>query len=102
METQNKKIVIMKPVVSEKTLNSYRNMRVATFIVPTNMTKKDIVYNFEKLFGVKPVSIKTSIIKKSKNRRDRKTYRTITRRIEEKKAFIGIGDAKIEIFENIN
>lgn len=97
-----KKQVIVKPVISEKSLGFYKNFKVCTFEVEKFSTKRDIMYSFEEMFGIKPVSIRTVVSRTQINSRDNRTYRINTNRKEYKKAYIGIGDNKLDIFENIN
>lgn len=96
-----KKQVIMKPVVSEKSLNMYANLKVCTFEVAKDSTKKQIQYDFEAMFGIKPVSVTVVTKRDLINTRHKKTYQVKTRRNFAKKAYISIGENKLDIFENI-
>lgn len=101
MKSTNKKQVILKPVVSEKSLNMYKNLRKATFIVEKAASKKDIAFNFEQMFGIKPVGITVVSQRIERKTRNRKTYQLTTKRGMSKKAYINIGENKLDIFENI-
>ena len=102
MNSINKKQVILKPVISEKSLGFYKNFKVTTFEVEKFSTKRDIKFAFEEMFGIKPVSIRTVRGRTEVSSRDRRTYRINVNRKEYKKAYIGIGDNKLDIFESIN
>ena len=101
MKSTNKKQVILKPVISEKSLTLYRNLRTATFIVEKTASKKDIAYNFEQMFGIKPENVGVVLKREESKSRNRKTYQSNTKRSMSKKAYINIGENKLDIFENI-
>jgi large subunit ribosomal protein L23 len=96
-----KKQVILKPVVSEKSLGLYNNLKVCTFEVSRDSSKKQIAYDFENMFGIKPTKVSVIVGRNLVNTRNKKTYQVSTNRRYEKKAYITIGDNKLDIFENI-
>lgn len=101
MKIVDKKQIILKPIFSEKTIDLYRNFKKCTFEVEYKSTKKQIATVFEELYGIKPESVDIVVLKKRRNVIDRNTYRVITKRKKGKKAYISIGDNKLDIFENI-
>lgn len=101
MKNISKKQIILRPIVSEKSLNLYRNLKKCTFEVDRKASKKDIITSFQEMFGIKPESIEVLRIRKQRNVRNRKTYQILTIRKESKKAYISIGENKLDIFENI-
>ncbi len=97
-----KKQVIIAPVITESSLLMYRNLKVCTFWVDVRSTKKDIAVKFEDLYGIKPVSVRTTLIKKRINYRNANArYKIQTSRKLKKKAYIDIGQNVLDIFENI-
>jgi len=101
MKALNKKQVILKPVISEKSLRLYRNMKTATFMVDRKASKKDIAYNFEQMFNIKPEKVAVVARRLETKARNRKTYQLTQKRKMGKKAYINIGENKLDIFENI-
>ncbi len=105
MEVSNQKSVIVRPVLSEKSLNHYKDNKVCTFWVNPKSTKKDIMHSFRQVYGVEPKSIRTVVTRKLKpnvNRRSGNAKDTSrVNRVLSKKAYIGIGDNTLDIFENI-
>lgn len=101
MKVAVKKQVIFKPIVSEKSLRLYNNFKVCTFVVSPDATKKQVEYSFEEVFGVKPEKIRVVMERDNVNSRHKKTYQVTTKRKASKKAYITIGDNKLDIFENI-
>jgi ribosomal protein L23 len=101
MKAINKKQVIIKPLISEKTLTLYHNLKVCTFIVERESTKKDIAFTFESMFGIKPEKVKVVVGRDAVSTRNRKTYQKKTKRLIRKKAYVSIGENKLDIFENI-
>ena len=99
MEVLNKKQILIRPAISEKSLLNYRNNRVCTFWVNPKSTKADIGYNFKTLFDIEPKSIRTVVLHDTSTRGSY-VNRTVKRRYM-KKAYINIGDNKLDIFENI-
>lgn len=102
MEVLSKKQVILKPVLSEKSLTYYKNFKVCTFWVKSDATKKDIEYSFKAAFGIEPKAVRTVVQRKNRTVRNRKTYSAQEIRKYVKKAYINIGDSSLEIFESIN
>lgn len=97
----SKKNVIIRPLVSEKSAKLYNEMKVVTFVVDRRASKKEVSFNFEQLFNIKPIKVNFVMTRSIKNTRDSKTYRLISSRKLMKKAYICIGDNKLEIFENL-
>ncbi len=89
--------VIIKPVVTEKSMNIVSNNKY-TFIVHRHAKKRDIKKSIEKLFNVHVTAIKTSVVKG-------KSTRTGMKRIEReisaiKKAIVALKQGeKIGLFE---
>ncbi|GIW57592.1 MAG: hypothetical protein KatS3mg083_537 [Candidatus Dojkabacteria bacterium] len=97
-----KKQVIIAPIITESSLLMYRNSKVCVFWVDAKSTKKDIAVKFEELYGIKPVRVRTAIIKKRMNyRKPNANYEIVTLRKLRKKAYIDIGQNVLDIFENI-
>jgi ribosomal protein L23 len=101
MEVLTRKQVILRPVMSEKSLSFYKNNRVCSFWVDTKATKKDIVFSFKETFGVETKAIRTVVYRKNATVRNRKTYASKEVRKYVKKAYITIGEGTIDIFESI-
>lgn len=98
------KQVIIKPLITEKTYKLYKDNRVVTFIVDKKATKKNIAYYFNKIYGINPTSVRVVSSRKENTGLVTKNGRLISRthnRIKYKKAYINIGENKLEIFENI-
>jgi ribosomal protein L23 len=102
MKSINKKISLLRPVLSEKTLKMYNTFKICTFLVNRESTKKQIGYDFEEQFGVKPEAVRVVTSRDIVNTRNRKTYSQKLRRRFNKKAYISVGDNKIDIFEKVN
>ncbi|BDQ04915.1 MAG: hypothetical protein KatS3mg084_0433 [Candidatus Dojkabacteria bacterium] len=97
-----KKQVIIAPIITESSLLMYRNSKVCTFWVDVRSSKKDIAVKFEGLYGIKPISIRTALIRKRISYRNTNArYEIQTSRKLKKKAYIDIGQNVIDIFENI-
>lgn len=93
----NSNNVIIKPVISEKSLKDAGSGRY-TFVVAKDADKKDIKEAVERLFEVNVKKVFTTLIKKTKTRVTR--YRRKTKQHFYKKARVIIGkDQKINIFE---
>lgn len=101
MQNLNAHVIIKKPLISEKSLYLYKMFKICTFWVDPKATKKQIEYEFEQLFGIKPRAIRTSLLKKRKKYREAKTYLTKVKRSFLKKAYIDIGDNKLNVFEDV-
>lgn len=99
MEVLLKKQTILKPVLSEKSLNSYHNNKVCVFWVDIKSTKTDIAKNFKDHFGIEALVVRTVI--QRKNSKVRTKQRNAEVRKLAKKAYINIGDNTLDIFENI-
>lgn len=61
--------VLLKPVLSEKSLNIRESSSQYTFVVKTSATKTDISKAIAKMFDVKTVKIRTCITRVSPKRR---------------------------------
>ena len=93
--------VILKPVLTEKSLSMYRLNRVCTCVVNPKSTKKDITFAFNQVYGIAPISVRTVVSRRTVASRNRKTYRTTLNRSYVKKAYINIGDKTFDLYENI-
>jgi ribosomal protein L23 len=102
MEAISKKQVILKPVLSEKSLTYYKNFKVCTFMVAPHATKKDIEFSFKQAFGIDAKAVRTVVQRKNRTVRNRKTYSANEIRTYVKKAYINIGESSLDIFESIN
>lgn len=100
MEVNTKKQVILKPVLSEKSLNGYKNNKVCTFLIDPRTTKTEVRKEFELMFGVKPLTVTTVVSRK--NTKARTATRISTNRKYVKKAYVYIGENTLDIFENIS
>lgn len=101
MENIVKKQIIIKPLLSEKSLGFYKNLKVCTFIVDTKASKKEIENAFKNIYGIEPVSVRTTLKRNYKVNR-KKVYSDKYKRTTQKKAYIDIGNSTLEIFENIS
>lgn len=103
MKQVNNKQVILKPVVSEKSLTMYANLKICTFEVSRDSSKKQIAYDFEQMFDLKPTDVKVVVNRNASTKhKSRKTGRLEIHRKYGKKAYISIGENKLDIFENLN
>jgi ribosomal protein L23 len=102
MEVLSKKQVIIKPILSEKSLTYYKNFKVCTFWVNPDASKKDIQFSFKSAFGIDAKTVRTVVQRKNRTVRNKKTYASKEIRTYVKKAYINIGDSSLEIFESIN
>jgi ribosomal protein L23 len=100
MKEMIKKQVIVRPIISEKSIDYYSRLKVCSFLVDVKSSKKDILYTFKEMFGIEPESIKTVVFRKATKNRG-KFYSDKYNRVYAKKAYIGIGDSTLDIFENI-
>lgn len=88
--------VILKPVVSEKTVGLQKD-NVFTFLVALKTTKKMIKDEAEKMFGVKVVAVSTINYKPTRGRTMKKTKFT---KSGYKKAMLKLSkDSKMLLFE---
>jgi len=99
MEALSQNQVILRPVLSEKSLLSYNKDRVCTFWVDSKATKKHILKNFKDVFGIEPKSINTVVSRKENNLRTVSRISKVRKMV--KKAYINIGEESLDIFENI-
>lgn len=90
-------LIVLTPAFTEKTLIQQEKGKY-TFWVKRNSTKGQIETSFEAVFGVKPLSINT-IILKGKNKIDNKKRLPI-KKSDRKKAIITVGkDQKLELLK---
>lgn len=101
MEVLSKKQVILKPVLSEKSLTYYKNLKVCTFWVATDASKKDIQFSFKQAFGLDAKQVRTVVKRENRTIRNKKTYSSTEKRRYVKKAYINIGENSLDIFESI-
>lgn len=100
MDTKVKKQLFIRPVLSEKSLDAYRKNRVCTFWIAPQTTKSELKKEFNDVFGIVPLSITTVISRRNKSIRTAKKFDTSRKYV--KKAYVNIGDKKLDIFENIS
>lgn len=93
----NIQTILIKPLVSEKSFNGAEKRNEYTFLVAGVATKPQVRVAVEESFGVKVLSVKTSVSKIKTRKRGRFT---VVKKAEFKKAVIKLkaGDV-IEIFE---
>lgn len=105
MDTSVKKQVIIRPVLSEKSINFYKNYKVCTFWVSPKATKKEIGFSFKEAYGIEPKGVRTVVTrsyKPNKNRRSPNARESSRKsRTYVKKAYINIDDNTLDIFESI-
>jgi large subunit ribosomal protein L23 len=90
-------MILIKPIITEKS-SSLAAKKKYTFRVNIAATKDVIKKEVEKTFGVKVISVKTSIQHGKKYRTGRKW--TIARKADWKKAIVSIQpDKQIDLFE---
>lgn len=89
--------VIIRPVVTEKSMNIVSNNKF-TFIVSIHANKKDIKKSVEKQFNVHVISISTSVVKGKSSRTGKKRIEHLQSAV--KKAVVAIQKGeKIGLFE---
>lgn len=90
-------LIVLKPVFTEKTLLSQENGKY-TFWVKKDATKGQIESSFESVFGTKPLSINTVVVK-GKNKTDWKKRLPI-KKSDLKKAIITVDkNTKLELLK---
>ena len=99
--TDNKRVILISPLITEKTLGLYRSSKVCVFVVHPRSSKKQIEYEFESLYGIKPLYVRTSLLKYRSVKINYKSYKRNLVLKKLKKAYIGIGDAVLDIFESV-
>ena len=77
--------IIIKPIETEKTM---RQNGVYTFLIHTSATKDEVAMAIEKLYGVRPTSVRTAMLYSKK--RMGKKGKPITKRPIIKKAMVEI------------
>jgi len=91
-------IIILKPIITEKSLAAQQSLDKYAFWVDSNVTKNQIEASFKAVFGIKPLLINT-IILKGKNKTNWKTRQTI-KKSDRKKAIITVPKGtKIELLK---
>ena len=89
---------IIRPIISEKSLREAA-FKKYTFEVNPQANKTEIKGAVERLFGVKVISVKTSIVPGKKYRMGKK--RQWGQKSDRKKAIVAVKpDQKIELFES--
>jgi large subunit ribosomal protein L23 len=78
--------IINRPVVSEKALKAKEKINVYTFKVDKHATKSEIALLIQQFFGVKPIKIRTTMLKGKKLPMNR--WRTVNYRADWKKAYV--------------
>jgi len=90
-------MILIKPIISEKSIPLSAKKKY-TFRVNIGANKDEIKKDVEKIFGVKVLSVKTSIQHGKKYRTGKKW--TIARKADWKKAIVAIQpDKQIDLFE---
>ena len=59
MEIKKEKTIIIKPLISEKSMNSVDRLNKYSFIVGRSSNKIEIRKEIEKIFGVKVLNVRT-------------------------------------------
>lgn len=94
--TQN--ITTLKPIVTEKALSAQQNLDKYAFWVNPKATKNQIEVSFNTVFGIKPLSVNTVILK-GKTKTNWKT-RKASNKSDRKKAIITVTKGtKIELLK---
>ncbi len=90
--------VIIRPIITEKSMRLKEEENKYTFEVHPKATKKDIKDAVEKLFDVKVEKVNTINVKGKRKR----VGRVVTKRKDWKKAIVKLREGdKIEFFESI-
>ena len=93
-----KQLIILKPIVTEKSLNLQQTQDKYAFWAPINANKNQIKTSFKTVFGVEPLSVNT-IILKGKTKTNWKTRHSI-KKSDHKKAIIAVPKGtKIELLK---
>jgi large subunit ribosomal protein L23 len=96
MITNDPRDIIIRPIVSEKSYESFDN-NVYTFEVAQSANKIQIKHAIEDIFGVKVTNVNT-LTRKGKRKQNRKTG-TWGQRVGQKRAIVSLADGdRIEIF----
>jgi large subunit ribosomal protein L23 len=96
MITNDPRDIIIRPIVSEKSYESFDN-NVYTFEVAQSANKIQIKHAIEDIFGVKVTNVNT-LVRKGKRKQNRKTG-TWGQRVGQKRAIVSLADGdRIEIF----
>lgn len=91
-------IIVLKPIVTEKSLMIQQTQDKYSFWVPAVATKNQIKSSFKVVFGISPISINT-ITLKGKTKTNWKTRKPIVKS-DRKKVFIGVPKGtKIELLK---
>jgi ribosomal protein L23 len=99
MSYRNKKTVIVSPVLTEKSIDRYKNLKICTFKVNKNSTKSEISKEFSDLYGIKPTSVKTVVVKSIKSKPG--SFGRSKNRKYIKKAYVYINDNTLDIFDEV-
>lgn len=91
-------LIILKPVITEKSLSGQQTQDKYVFWAPVSATKNQIKNSFKTVFGIKPLSVNT-IILKGKTKTNWKT-RHLIQKSDRKKAIIAVPKGtKIELLK---
>lgn len=91
-------IVVLKPIVTEKSLGAQQTLDKYAFWVPVTASKSQIETSFKTVFGVSPLSVNT-ITLKGKFKTNWKTRKT-NQKSDRKKAIITLPKGtKIELLK---
>ena len=89
--------VIKAPRITEKASFETENSNIYTFVVDKKSKKHDIKHAVESIYGVKVLSVRTSVLKG----KTRRVGRSIGKRSDQKKALVRLNEGdKIEFFQS--
>jgi large subunit ribosomal protein L23 len=96
MITNDARDIIIRPIVSEKSYESFDN-NVYTFEVAASANKIQIKHAIEEIFGVRVTNVNT-LNRRGKRKQNRRTG-TFGQRSNQKRAIVSLADGdRIEIF----
>ena len=91
-------LIVLKPIITEKSLASQQTQDKYGFWVPTSATKNQIKVSFKSVFGINPLSVNT-ITLKGKTKTNGRTRKPVEKS-DRKKAFITVPKGtKIELLK---
>lgn len=96
--TQNKEDIILKPLITEKANKATEKLNRYGFIVELKANKNQIKLAVEKLYDVKVISIKTTVIAGKPKRAGSNIFKTS----KVKKAYVQLNEGqRIEFFKGV-
>jgi large subunit ribosomal protein L23 len=91
-------LIILKPIITEKSLALQQSQDKYAFWTPLSATKNQIKTSFKTVFGIEPLSVNT-IILKGKTKNNGRT-RHLIKKSNRKKAIIAVAKGtKIELLK---